>query len=298
MNFSVVFEPSGDVIPFQAINPDVLEYYVDQISNLGLNKFSADREQVSSVVPHVKGLKNTIENINRWLGPLVDVQLPVVDINDYLDQNLLNSIHALWVRLQYSVVDIDSKRVSLEHSELIEKIHDAFPDSERYPRLGDVVGKIGKKLEFDSINVPWVHGLESKFDAMRFRCHENWIEIGHPFAKSKVTFDICNIYLPFHHLGRSQYDKFITFDQDHVHQDENTFNELLGWVEISFRRPETKSFSREYLDYCVHSGREPSGELIPLGNIPNLSQNLHKYRILMLNNILSKNKFQIHLHTG
>lgn len=297
MNFNVVFEQSGDAIPFKAINPDVLEYYLDQISKLGLTKFGADHEQVSSLVPMVRDFKRIIESTNTWLDPLVDVQFPTVDVTDYLDQDILNSIHALWVRLQRCTFDIDKKRVLLHHCELIEKIHDAYPDIERYPILGDVVGKIGKRQEFDSIN-SWLHGIEKRFDAIRFKCHENWIAIPNLFSKSKVTLDTCNLYLPFNHLGRSQYNKFITFDQDHKHQDENTFNELLGWVEINFRKPETRPFSKEYLDHCVQSGQTPSGELIPLGNIPDLTQNLHKYRVLMLNNILAKNKFQIHLHTG
>lgn len=298
MNFSIVFEPSGDMIPFRALNPDVLEYYLDQISNLGLTKFSVDYEQVSSLVSMTRSFKTILEQVNGWLGPLVDVQFPVADTNAYLDQDLLNGIHALWAKLQYYVVDIDKKRVVLNRSDLIEKIHDAFPDTERFPTLGNVVGKIGKQQEFDSINTPWLHSIERKFDSIRFRCHKDWVEISNPFSKSKVTLDICNLYLPFNHLGRTQYNKFINFDQDHKHQDENTFNELLGWVEISFRPPETRPFSKEYLDHCARSGRIPSGELIPLGNIPDLMENLHKYRILMLNNILSKNKFQIHLHTG
>ena len=40
MKFSLVFENSGDEIPFYATNPEVLEYFVDTINKDYTNKFT------------------------------------------------------------------------------------------------------------------------------------------------------------------------------------------------------------------------------------------------------------------
>lgn len=298
MNFSLIFENTGDSLPCVALNPDILEYYVEEINQRGLNSFRLINHGIFSIPTHVDTLRSTIKKINSWLEPLTDVTFPVLEDQEYLDQDRLNYMHALWVRLQSYKVDIDQRRKMLNYSELIERIHDAYPDSERFPVLSDVIGKIGARQEFDSLNVPLIHGLEIKFDLLNFQCHEKWVEIPNPFPKTYVTFDVCNFYLPFNHLGRTQYNKFASYDYDYKHQDENTFNELLGFVDLNLRRPETKSYSMEYLEWCKATGREPSGELIPLGNIINLTQNLRQYRILVLNNILKRNNFQIHLTKG
>lgn len=298
MNFSLVFENSGDVLPFQALTPEFLEFYVEQLEQQGLNSFHFTGGTLLGVTNHISAFRAATEKVNAWLETLIGATIPVLSDHEYLDQDNLNYIHAYWVRLQKHPVDIDQRRRVLGHNNLIEKVHDSYPDNERFPLLGDVIQKIEKNSEFSSLNAPWLHGLENKFDVIKFQCHQEWLEFNNPWPKDIATLDVCNLYLPFAHLGRTQYNKFVTYDQDYQHNDENTFNEILKYIEISLRRPETKPYSPEYLQWCADSGKVPSGDLIPLGNIPDLVENLYRYRILLLNNVLAKNNFQIHLNKG
>lgn len=299
MNFSLVFEHSGDTIPFVALNPEILEYYVNQINQCGLNKFWLQDKQIPvDIRNYIETLIKTTVSVNQWLLPLTDNSISVFEGKDCLDQDNLNAIHAQWVSLQKIQVDINRKRKELGYSEFIEGVHDLYPDSERFPQLGDVITKLNKTKEFDSLNWPLIHRLERSFSRIRMSCSDDWVEFHNPFSKKYVTLDTSNFCLPFNHLGRSQYDKFINFDLDLQHNDENTFNEFLGFVELNLDMPQTKSYSQEYLSWCSANGRTPSGEFIPLGNIPDLSTNLKKYRIMILQNLELGNSIHINLSKG
>ena len=298
MQFCIEFVNSGDTIPFVAINPDILEYYVDHLNQQKLNEFWIDNSE------YCAGLSQLIDNLhqslienNIWFEQLFDQNFCTFTKEDYLNQKNLNYLHAAWVNAQSYTYDIDAKRKQFGYQGLSEQIHDMFPDSERFPLLHDIVNKIGVKTEFDKLNL-YIHSIESSFSRLIFRCMIDWIEFPNPFDKKRINLDCCNLFLPFKHLGRSQYDKFINFDNELEYKDQNTFNEMLGYVALSLSQPQTTSYSPEYISWCNQHNIPPIGESIPLGNIPNLVTNLTNYRIIILRNTVAGNNFRINLNKG
>lgn len=297
MNFSIVFENTKDAIAFKAIRPDVVEYFVNTIDQLGINKFSSTHSGVAiTIKSRIKKLEATLDSINTWLGPLINKQFKI-DSDSSIDQHTLNRLHADWVKSQSIIYDIEQKRQQLGYQGVAEQIHNMYPDDIRFVRLGDLLDKLGKKQEYNLLNFPGIHLTESSFSHLRFSADIDWIEIENPFPPSYVTNDICNLYLPFNHLGRTLYNKFINFDSNLEFDDENTFNELLKFVEINLAPPQVMPYSQEYVEWCKIHKRDPSGDVgIPLGNIPDLVQNLTKYRKIIMDNLLCSNAFTIKIH--
>lgn len=298
MNFSLTFENTNDNIVFNAINPDVVEYYIGQLNHYSVNLFSSSRSNHGHHIQYrLTALHNSIERNNIFLKELFDQTFSTYDLLDYLDQRHLNQLHVDWVKSQNWIYDVDAKRAQSNGTGLAEQLYHTYAGNNKFPRLNQILLNTGKQKEFDSINNPNIHELEKSFNYIRFSADVDWIEFENPFPKSLVTNDVCNFYLPFCHLGRTLYNKFINHDYDLEFDDENTFDQLVKFVEINLSPPETKPFSTEYMEWCSKHGKTPSGTVgIPLGNIPDLSTNLKKYRILLLNNLLQQNKFTLKIH--
>jgi len=294
MKFSLVFDNSGDNIPFDAINPDILEYYVDNLNQCNLNSFRVtDCDYATNLNTKIDNFHADLLANNKWLVELFDRSIPTFNREEYLNQHNLNYLHALWVNLQSNVCNIDSKRKQMRFLGLAEQLHDVYPDDNRFPVLGDVAEKLGLRTKFDNLNRS-IHGIESSFSKIQFNCIK-WIEIKNIFSKTRINFDVCNFYLPFSHLGRSQYNKFLYFDRSLEHNDENTFDQFLGTVAVSLTTPQTYYYSKEYVEWCKENNRQLSGKSIPLGNISDLITNLTQYRILILRNTSAGNNFSIQI---
>lgn len=298
MEFSIAFDRSGDTIPFVSQNPAVVEYYVDHISKLNCNQFSLINSKFSDVVGnYIDDLHSKLIAANQWMNPLFDCKFPIFAHDEYLDQTNLSFLHAYWVKLHSYKYDIDRKRIEYEYQGLAEQIHEQYPDDIRFPTLSDVSGKLGKIEDFRQINEPLIHNIESSFNNITYGTCSDWIEIPNVFEKNIINFDICNLWLPFAHLGRFQFDRFIN-DHDLLYDDENTFNELLKFVSLGLQLPQTVHYSDQYIEWCNKHNKVPTGNRIPLGNIPDLLTNLKRYRILVYKNAKAGNTFQINLHKG
>jgi hypothetical protein len=296
MNFSIVFQPSGDSIPFVTINSqaaDVLTYYVDNLNNRSLNKFSSLCG--SEIQKNIDVLHQTIVDCNKFVYELLDQHIDTCKSDGYLEQKNLNRLHADWVRSQKMPYNIAEKRRHYQSSQA-EQIHDMFPDSIPEPQIGEVILRLGVGELYGKINHA-LHSLESSLSIMKFSTSE-WIEIENIFSKSLLTGDVCNFSLNFNHLGRTLYNKFINFDHDLEFDDENSFNELLGFVEIKLVPPQTKPLSNEYVAWCQQHNRTPIGDHLNIGDIINLNENLTKYRKIIFKNTLKKNTFSIQLNKG
>jgi hypothetical protein len=300
MSYVLVFENTGDEIPFDPVNQEVLDYYIEQLNQQNLNKFSSENSHLGQIIlSRINSLRTCIQLVNEWLYTLADTKFKVLDIEAYLDQNILNEIHADWVKSQSMVYNIQEKRKQFNFSGVVEQIHDMFPDDIQTPSLGVVLKKLGKAEIYNSLNTPHIHGIEASFNAIRYRVSNTWtIVADNPFLKSILTNDQANLSLSFNHLGRTLYNKFINFDNDLSYNDENSYDELLGFVTLNLQPSQTIPLSKEYVNWCKRNGREPIGDFLNIGNIPNLYENLTKYRKIVFNNLLSNNKFSIHKTQG
>jgi len=294
MKFSLVFENSGDTIPFSSVNDAVVEYYVTVINQQNINRFSPFGDQFDKIKTCITELDKIILDTNDWIVDVLDKSINRCAEEEYLDQRFLNQLHADWVQSQTHIYDIDQK-LQLP-GDLARHIHDMYPDDIRKVGLGDLLSKLGKSFSYGQIN-KCLHAVESSFDSIKFKISDlDWFQVDNPFEKSVLSDNICNLSLNFHHLGRTLQNKFLNFDDNLEFNDENSYNELLGFVELSLVRPRTISISKEYITWCHARGREPIGDRLNLGNIPDLDSKLHNYRVIVYRNLRENNDFSVQLN--
>jgi hypothetical protein len=297
MYFCLAFENSGDVLPFESVNSEILEYYVDCLNQLKINYFKIFNPTAETIQQNINGLDSIIQKFNDMpIQHIINTDIHRPNHLTYLDQSYLNKLHADWVSFQKQQYVIVDQRKRYNNSEIVEQIHNIYPDELPVVRVGDILDKLHVKKEFDDINL-YVHQLESIFKYVRAKSEiENWIEMSNPFPKSCLSNSTANLSIDFNHLGRTLYDKFQNFDTDLMYDDENSYNELLNYVAIRIKPPETISMSVEYVESCRRNNREPIGNFLNIGNLINLNDNLTKYRQILYKNIQANNRFSIILH--
>jgi hypothetical protein len=298
MNFSIVFNQTGDVIPFQTVSnaaAEVLCYYVENLNQQQLNNFVATGDYGSTLDLRIKNLHSLLEECNHWMEQVTDQLLPTHELSDYLEQQNLNSLHVLWVKLQNKQYVIQ-ERCKKYNSPLTNKIQELFPDEIPVTTVNNILHKLNLHKTFDQINVD-IHNLEDSFKRIIFGVKNKfWVEMPNHFPKDIITNNISNFLLTCNHLGRILPNKFENYDIDLSYDDENSYNELLGLVTVRLSRPETIPYSPEYVEWCTKHNRTPIGGCLNIGNIPDLVKNLTKYRKIIFKNTLQNNTFSIQLH--
>jgi hypothetical protein len=296
MKFQIAFDQTGDTIPFISVNDQILEFYVEYLTVRNFNSFELLSPYTAvDISKKIRSLDDSIKKNNSWMEILLDRTVESASDIEYLDQHRLNRYHADWVNSQDILYDIDSKRHQHNHTKMVEKIHDLFPDDIRHPTVVTVLAHLGYKNMYDKINLD-IHDVENSFNSIGYKVkNQNWLEVKNPFLHQGLSHHRANFRFSFHHLGRTLYNKFIS--QDHIleHDDENTYNELLGFVDLNLFLPESIEMSPEYIKWCNAQNRTPLGQYLNLGNIPDLDKHLTDYRIIIYRNILKNNSFSIQL---
>ena len=298
MRFSLVFENSGDEILVDSVNQELLEYYVDQMDQRGLYKFLADPSTGEQILSSINQLHSDIVSLNEIpIREILGQDLQTYDTLDYLDQWTLNKMHADWACSQSQKYNV-AGQLKLHRSDITRKLHDMLPDDLQFPTVANVLNKLGINELYSELNTG-IHQIEDQIREIRFQCNNyKMLCFDNPFSKKYVTNDICNFRLGANHLGRFFCQKYLNFDMKLQADDENTYNEFIGIVEIIFRPPETIPYSKEYTAWCRSHNREPTGTYLNFGNIVDLVDKLTMYRQIIVRNMLSNNSFSIHLKRG
>ena len=296
MKFLLVFAQSGDFIPFESVNDSILEFYIDYLNIHTFNEFVANNSQYGNVISHhIKALQNNIKDVNQWIELILDNKIEPLSDHDCLNQDILNRYHADWANRQAQPYDIVAKRQQYNYSGLAEQLHDCYPDEIRFPPFSDVIAKLSVQETYYNININ-IHSIEMLFNNVRYRVNnQNWVSVKNPFLHQGLSHNVANFRIAFNHLGRTLYNKFLHRDVDLQYQDENTYNELLGFVDLNLNRPESIKMSTEYVTWCKSQGRVPLGNNLNLGNIPDLDKHLTDYRLVIYRNLLKNNSFSIQL---
>ena len=118
-----------------------------------------------------------------------------------------------------------------------------------------MLDRIGKAKIYRSLIVPHIHALETSFNIINYQdlnqISDIWTIIAdNPFPKNILTNNTANLSLTFNHPGRTLYNKYTNFDVNLKYNDENSYNQLLGFVTLSLAPPQTIPLSVEYINWC------------------------------------------------
>lgn len=303
MKFDLVFDRSGDVLPFEVkYNYQLLQHFVDHANNSEQNSFAVDELVQKEIDQKLTHLHWAICKVNEILSDLIGVTIDQhSNLEQYLDQNLLNKIHCDWALSQTRSVDIDQLRHSAKSSQakLGNVLHDCYPDHIRHPMIAPVLEKLGYIYAYEEVNMA-VHRLEHLFTnkmLLEFKAQDKWKVFDNPCLDSFVTNnDLVNFSFGYTYVGRQLYNKFRFFDSQLQYQDHYNYETLELAFQMSLARPETVPFSAEAQAWAEQQGVKLVAEQIPIGNLIDLDQNLFEYRKIIYRNSRDKNKAKIILH--
>ena len=262
------------------------------------NAFSNDKKLASVVDRRITQLHWAISKTNEVLHNLVGQSFDQRnDLSDYLDQDFLNRTHRDWVASQRLTVDIDRLRFSSNpiQARLGNQLHGMYPDEIRFPKLANVLEKIGYIFPYEEVNMA-VHRLESSFNnrVLEFSADAKWQVFDNPYQDKLVTNnDVVNFSFGYTYVGRQLYNKFRFFDTELKYEDHYNYEQLEFSFQINLMRPETIPFSQEAVGWANQHKHRLTAEQIPIGNLENLDQKLFDYRKLLYRNLCSNNRATI-----
>lgn len=304
MKFFLVFDNSGDTLPFEVThNHELFEFFVGQANAQSQNLFSNNQSLYNKLNKGITRLHWSISKTNEVLYSLIKKSFDQhTDLENYLDQNFLNKTHSDWVFSQYDQIDIDLLRFSSNTSEarLGSVLHEMYPDEIRKVNTAPIMEKLGYIFPYQEVNLA-VHEIESSFNTqqLEFSADGKWNVFDNPFVNSMVsTNDVVNFSFGYTYVGRQYYNKFEYFDDDLAYPDHYNYEKLEFSFQLNLQKPQTILFSKEATEWA-NAHRVPLiSTQLPIANIPDLSKNLFEYRKILFRNSRDNNRARLILHKG
>lgn len=295
MSISIIFDTTGDSITFVDVNPDIAEYYVDHLNQTNSNSFKSISTHPGVLIRnYAEKLRNLIVQLNSVIYKFNNKKFVLPEIENCLSQSILNQLHEQWALFLHEKYDIRQHQTGhdIDTVDTANKLFHLYPDEEPTPFISDILGKLNLLDHYGTLNKD-IHDLESLlFKPMTFDAHRT-INIVNNFPKSRITNDQFNLRIAFNHLGRTLYNKYETFDNGLIYQDENNYDQLLSQVEVILQKPQKIDLSNEYIAWCDKLGKKPSGQYLNIGQLGDIDQKLDQYRLIFYRNLLSGNNFSL-----
>jgi hypothetical protein len=302
MKFSLVFDNSGDIIPFEVLyNHELFEFFVDKSNKEGQNGFSNRQVLFRDLDKKITHLHWAISKTNEVLYFLTGKSFDQHNnLENYLDQDFLNKTHCDWVFSQANTVDIDCLRFN-NNSNLARignQLHDMYPDHIRIVKVAEILEKLGYIYPYEEVNMG-VHRLENSFikTNLEFSADKKWETFPNPFQDSILSNNnIVNFSFGYTYVGRQYYNKFQYFDNDLKYQDHYNYENLEFAFQLNLQQPETIAFSPEAIAWAEKNNIPLITVQLPIANISNLTENLFEYRKLLYRNSRDNNRATIVLN--
>jgi hypothetical protein len=301
MKFSIVFDKSGDCIPFETVaNEELLQFFVTKANNEGRNSFSDQHFVHRHLDRLVTECHWALSKTNEVLYDLCGFSFPQEQtLIDYVDQTRLNQQHALWVKSQQCMIDIHRLFCSSDHRQaaLGKLLHEQYPDSITQVSLAEALTKLGYIFAYEQVNMT-VHQLESFFAKnIEFKADTKWEVFDNPYQHSMVSNnDTVNFCFGYTYVGRQYYNKWQYFDTELKFDDHYNYETLEWAFNISLGRPQTIAYSSEFLAWCTEKNIPPITTQLPIANVVDLDKNLSYYRRMLYKNSLSGNQAKLEIH--
>lgn len=296
MKFSITFENSGDIIPFEVVhNHDLIGWFIHKSEQDDTNRFFNNDDLAREIDQKLDEINHAVSKTNEVYWLISDENFPQnSDLLDYLDQRSLNRQHDLWMKSQYRLVDIDQLRRSSNSrkAELGWRLHDLYPDDLRQPAMASVMEKLGYLYHYEEVNMT-VHRLEQIFARDReWSAQNKWAGLGfdNPFMDSMTSNqDRVNFSFGYTFVGRQYYNKWQYWDTNLEFADHYNYEKLEWSFQLNFDRPETRPWSPEFLAWTRNMNVKPIATQLPIANVIGLEENLAQYRRIVYNNAKQKN---------
>lgn len=300
MKFSLVFDNSGDTLPFEVkYNHELFEFFVEQTNTHLQNSFTNDRVLYKDLDKKITHLHWAISKTNEVLYDLIQQSFNQHNnLENYLDQKFLNKLHSDWVFSQQNNISIDELRHSSNTSQACigSKLHDMYPDEIREIKTAQALEKIGYIYPYEEVNMG-IHGIESSFTRLEYKSDQKWEVFDNRFLDNMISNnDIVNFSFGYTYVGRQYYNKFRFFDSNLDCDDHYNYETLEFAFQLNLSRPETVPFSTEALQWASERNIKLVAEQIPIANIVDLENKLFEYRKMLYRNSRDNNRAQIILH--
>jgi hypothetical protein len=303
MKFSLIFENTNDIIPFEVkYNHEMFEWFINKANQDGENCFFNNDGLSREIDQKLNDIHWALSKTNEIYWLLSGENFPQSNtMTDYLDQRFLNRQHEIWVKSQRTVIDIDQLRFSSDSrkSKIGWKLHELYPDEIRKVLLAPALEKLGYIYAYEEVNMT-VHRLESIFSKDReYSSHNKWASLGfdNPFCSTMVSNpDRVNFSFGYTFVGRQYFNKWQYWDTDLACSDHYNYETLEWSFQLNLDRPQTYDWSQEFLDWTRKMKVKPVTTQLPIANISNLEKNLADYRKIMYNNAKENNPARLVLN--
>jgi hypothetical protein len=299
MKFSLVFDNSGDCLPFEVVaNHELFEFFVDQANQKHQNSFSNNQTLFGELDKKITHLHWAISKTNEVLYNLIGRSFDQhTDLEKYLDQNFLNKTHADWVSSQHNEVDIDALRYSANSGQarLGNQLHELYPDEIRVVKTASAMKKLGYIYPYEEVNLG-VHRLETTFGKqnLEFSADNKWQVFDNPFIDSIISNNnVTNFSFGYTYVGRQYYNKFEFFDDNLTYSDHYNFEQLEFSFQLNLHKPQTIAYSKEAMAWANKHGIPLITDQLPIANIEDISENLFEYRKVLFRNSRDNNRASI-----
>jgi hypothetical protein len=300
MKFFIVFDKSGDTIPFEVkYNHNLFEYFVTKADSELQNSFSIGRDFYKEINQKITHLHWAISKTNEVFYDLFESSfLEQTNLDNYLNQSYLNKLHSDWVFSHEHTLNIDSLRMSSNSTRACfgNALHEQYPDDIRLIKTAPLLEKIGYIYPYREINMG-VHRLECSFDNIEFKANNKWEVFANPFLDEMITNnDVINFSFGYTYVGRQYYNKFKFFDTELSCPDNYNYENLEFSFQVNLSNPETIPFSKESLVWADRHNIKLVAEQIPIANIKDLENKLFDYRKILYKNSQEDNRAKIILN--
>jgi len=299
MKFSLVFDNSGDCLPFEVVsNHELFEFFVDQANQKQQNRFSNNQTLFGELDKKITHLHWAISKTNEVLYDLIGRSFDQhTDLEQYLDQNFLNKTHSDWVFSQLENVDIDALRYSANSSQarLGNQLHELYPDAIRVVKTAPAMEKLGYIYPYEEVNLG-VHCLETAFSKhnLEFSADNKWDVFDNPFIDSIISNNnVTNFSFGYTYVGRQYYNKFEFFDDNLTYSDHYNYEQLEFSFQLNLQKPQTIPYSKEAIAWANSHGVPLITDQLPIANIVDISENLFEYRKVLFRNSRDNNRASI-----
>ena len=299
MKFSLVFDKSGDSLPFEVVaNHELFDFFVGQANQKQQNSFSNNKALFNELDKKITHLHWAISKTNEVLYDLIGKSFDQhTDLEKYLDQNFLNKTHSDWVFSQYNNVDIDALRYSTNSNQAKpgNHLHESYPDEIRVVKTAPAMEKLGYIYPYEEVNLG-VHRLETAFNKqnLEFSADNKWDVFDNPFIDSIISNNnVTNFTFGYTYVGRQYHNKFEFFDDNLTYSDHYNYEQLEFSFQLNLQKPQTIPYSQEAIAWANTHGVPLITDQLPIANIVDISENLFEYRKVLFRNSRDNNRASI-----